>query len=160
MSTTPATTSNATDSNNVPVPKQQQTLSDAMRVHNFTVQQAKNSNNIMNYQNEGKTKFEQKILKDSQIVSDAVKDAGLHYNKFLYPTLIIIPLIILFLIILVTSISGITKIFIFLLILFIIIIYCCQMRNVNIVSYFNGKRSAVYNNEPSAPPEEIVVSSN
>uniref|UniRef100_A0AAU8GF45 Uncharacterized protein n=1 Tax=Faxonius propinquus nudivirus TaxID=3139431 RepID=A0AAU8GF45_9VIRU len=59
------------------------------------------------------------------------------YSKFLYPTLIMIPLIIIFLSILVSSITTLSKIFILLLLLIVIVCYILQTKSVNLYEQYN-----------------------
>jgi len=73
-------------------------------------------------------------------------------NRYLYPTLIVLPLIVAIILILVTAMKFSLKIILVLLLLFVFIVYFLQLKSFNVIAWFAEQR-----NKKKTTPDTITT---
>lgn len=113
----------------IAVPTGQLTNADALAMYNTpTVQQQQQTSNLNN-----------SFTKEANKLSDNIKEIGQNPTKFVYTSLVVVPMLIVIILVLTSKLSVIYKIIDSILIIISLAFYYFQTKNVDIFTYFKSK---------------------
>lgn len=113
----------------IAVPTGQLTNADALTMYNTpTVQQQQQTSN-----------FNDTFTHEANKLSDNIKDIGQNPTKFVYTSLVVVPMLIVIILILTSKLSVIYKIIDSILIIISLAFYYFQTKNIDIFTYFKSK---------------------
>ncbi|AJD20079.1 hypothetical protein TONV_019 [Tipula oleracea nudivirus] len=105
------------------------------------------------YQQNKNLNLEQPNGKPPQMYADDTTATNKY--RYLYPTMIFIPLVVIILLIIASSAQLALKIFIVILLIFVLVIYYIQQYNPNVMKYFNKNKTNEYASKSKEPAINI-----